>query len=183
MHQWMNVFNEGDLRYILIEYDESISNTDLTPYFDVLMQEDEALKGSSDYDIHLQKVDDTLYKEYVIRACTIIIYCISYGMKEEANKLITDFDLNIKLDEKKIVDKNAIAKLESKIKQIRTVLKINEIQEKEDPSYGKKAVWEDKIVYIHQITGVQMDYNCSVALYRSYEKMADRIIKARKKNG
>lgn len=151
------------------------------PYFDDLMAEYDSLKGTDEYALHLEKIDNKIHKEYLIRACLFTIVCLQYGLKEDAASLIKDFNLKIKLDDKKLIDKEAIAKLEKKIKQLKTVLKVNEIQEAEESQSNKKTVWEDLIVYIDQVVGTKVDYNCPVALYLSYEKQAKAITKARKK--
>jgi hypothetical protein len=182
MRLLVEVFNTGDYRHLLIKYDESVTDDELKPYFDIIMEEYQKLSGNSEYSYHLQKLDDRLYKELVIRSCSLTISCIRLGCKEDAKALIDDFKLRVKIDDSKVVDYKAIGVLTKKIKQIQTSFKINEIQEQEDKSKQKSVEWEDMIVHIHSTLSVQIDNDCSVKLYLSYEKQAERVINAKKKN-
>lgn len=177
MHQWIETFNAGDLRYILIEYNKDVNEEDLRPYFDVLMREDEVLSQSDGYSHHLEKIDDRLYKRLQITALKLCLTCIELGLKQEAIKIIEEFNFRIKINNEKLIDINAISSINKCISQIQTTLKLNEAQEKEERIKEKNTVWEDLMVYIHQVLNISIDYNCPVSLYRSYEKQA----KAKKK--
>lgn len=181
MRLLVEIFNTGDLRYLLKEYDEEISNTQLMPYFDVIMAEFEDIKGSREYSSYLEKLDDKLWKEYLIRAYLLTARCIEWGMKDDAQLMIREFKLKVKLNHEKAIDRAALGTIERRIKQIKTTLKINEEQDKEEKEQGKNVEWEDMIVSIHTSLDVQIDYDCSVKLYTSYEKSRDALIAAKKK--
>lgn len=184
MHQWIDVFNKKDLRFILKNYDENITDKDLTPFFDKLIIEYEELSGSDEYSHYLAKMDDKLWKKFVIKACELTIIAINLGMTSDAELLIKDFNLRVNIDKTKLIDKDAILKLENKIKQIESIFRIADIEESKDNKNEKNQSWEDLIVDVDQILGIKVDYNCTVALYLSYKNRQKSIIAARnKKNG
>lgn len=181
MANLVQIFNTGDLRHLLIEYDEAVEHGLLIPFFDTIMQEFEQIKGSDDYSHHLEKVDDNLWKEYLIGACALTISCINLGSKDKAELMIEKFNLRIKLNEDKIIDRDAIRKLEAKIKQIRTTLKIKQAEEERDRQTSKKVSWEQLRAGIHTGLNVLPEYDCSVSQYLAYEIQLKELNAARKK--
>ena len=181
MEKLIKIFNTGDLGYLLIKYDDSIGNEVLTPYFDTIMQEFEQLKGSDDYSYYLEKIDDNLWKEYLIRACGLAITCINSGAPDQAERLIKEFNLRITLDKTKIIDRKAAKKLEARIKQIRTTLKIKAAEEEQEKNNEKKVSWEQLRANIHTGLNVLPEYDCSVSQYLAYENQLKELNAARKK--
>jgi hypothetical protein len=183
MRLLVEVFNTGDLRHLLKEYDESIANTELMPYFDSLMSEYSNLSGNGEYEHHLQKIDSVEWKKQVINACNLCVIALSppFFNKEEAQKLIDSYNLRIKLTDK-IVQKESIKKLEDKIKQIITSLKINYINDQEQNSKESNITWEKLRVNIQAELNILPEYDCTVTMYIEYNARKEALIAARKQN-
>ena len=180
MRLLVEVFNTGDLRHILIKYDKSIANIDVSPYFDVIMMEFEALKGSGEYSEHLQKIDFTLYKELQIRTLMFIIMCLKIGQKEDAKTLIENFNFKIILNDKKIIDREAIKKAENRIKKIETSLEIQKIEDDRQKKDDKVVTWEKMRVKIHVGLSIMPENDCSVTQYLEYENYLKEVTASKK---
>jgi hypothetical protein len=177
----IDVFNTSDLRHILIDYDSEYDVELLIEPFDKIMAEYTELSGDNSYEKELEKLDIRLYEVYTLRVIQLASQCLLAGYKEGFKELNEAYNLKVKLDESKIIDFDAVKKLERKYKSITNRHKISELKKKEGEK--KDIQWEDKIVFIHQTLKIQPDYNCTVAQYLSYEKTAKNLIAKQQKDG
>ena len=178
MRCWIDVHNDGDLRHLLYEYDESVDPSLLVEIYEAIIKEDEKLTSNNNYDQHLINMDKVIWDGYYINAVSVTIQCLESGRKDLAQKLINEFKLKVKLDDNKLIDRKAIDVLSRLVKSINNKHKMRNLRDKGQKK--TKSSWENMQVYIHQVLNILPDYNCTVALYRSYENAARRKVELEK---
>lgn len=174
MRRLIDVINEKDIRYLLKEevFDENELSEWIEPYMDVIFKEYEELKNDNFYQKHFEKQEFILYEKYKILALETLYKCINLKYLEGAEKINNEFKFKFDLKHPKIDDL-----IIQKMKSIIGFLQIAEIKEKEKRQ--EKIIWEDSIAYIHEVLGIQIDYDTTVKQYASYE----RAVKRKLKNG
>jgi hypothetical protein len=178
MRLWVDIHNLNDKRYLLKVYDESVDESLLIEAYDKIAAEDQKLSGSEVFDEHYHNIDKKLWEGYNINIIYLTKQCLEMGRKDLAKTLIDDFRLKIKLDEKKIIDRKAIYQLERLMKSINNRVKMRELREGDNKK--PDITYESMQVNIQSVLEILPDYNCSVALFREYEKSAKRRIELQK---
>jgi hypothetical protein len=177
MRSLIDVFNTSDIRHILIDYDSEYDTELLIEPFDKIMDEYGKLSGDNSYKKEIEKIDIKLYEYYLLKVIKLAIQCLQLGNNEFYRELDEAWNLKVKVNEDKLIDRKAIEALERKYKSITNKHKIAELKKREKEK--NDVQWEDKIVFIHRTLEIKPEYNCTVAQYLSYEKSAKQLINAR----
>lgn len=193
MRLLIKIDDTGDLNYLIkkgSECDEKI----LVKTYEQIRIEYQDLTGDNSYKTFIDRHDLTIIETQYLTVIDTIVVCLrtmntdtGFLYTEGAQLLIDEY--NIKYNGKKVEiehqkqNEKTIKILEQLSKSIITRQKIRkskDVEEQELLQKGRqKTTWEDLVTYIHISLGVQMDYNCSVKQYVSYEKSAKQIIKQR----
>jgi hypothetical protein len=179
----IDIFNKKDITLLLKKPDDSYPLEDLRIVLDNIMVEYESLSGENNYSMFYQIEGMKEWENYRLKAIELAIKGLELGFKEDVQRLIDAFKFKVALS-KKLIDRAAINKLTLLYKSIKNrqkVKKANE-DEKKQKEGDVAIVWEDKMSFIHRVLDRLPKYNCSVALYLSYEKQANAVLKAKEKH-
>jgi len=192
MRQLIELFNTNDLRYLLVEYDDTYSQANLVQLFDSIMFEFETLRGDNKYQEYFEQTDDSLYRGCFINAIYLTIEFLSLLQNEDAKELIIEFNIrqngkHIEISNEKF-NKKAIQQLEQIARSVESQMIIKAERERieQQAQKPKQLNWEEQLVWIHTSLGVMPEYDCTVSRYVAYEKQINARIAAQKaaqKNG
>jgi len=177
----IEIFNDKDISLLLHKPDKDYPLTELMSILDDIMVEYEKLSGESQYSKYYEIQGAKEWENYRLKSIELAIKGLEIGFKEDVQELIDSFRFKIKLSNK-LIDRVAINKLENLAKSIKNRQKVKAANEKKEGESEVNVSWEDKITFIHRAINVMPKYNCSVALYLSYEKQAKAVLKAKEKH-